>query len=71
MARKSKYERKVEEAIFRFFVVPVIFIIGLLVVSDIISQHIGGEIFKWFLFGGGLLVGLAIYFRKQLQEIKW
>jgi len=71
MARKSKYERKVEEAIFRFFVVPVIFIIGLLVVSDIISQQIGGEIFKWFLFGGGLLVGLAIYFRKQLQEIKW
>ena len=71
MARKSKYERKVEEAIFRFFVVPVIFIIGLLVVSDIISQQVGGEIFKWFLFGGGLLVGLAIYFRKQLQEIKW
>lgn len=71
MARKSKYERKVEEAIFRFFIVPVIFVVSLLVVSEIISQQIGGEIFRWFLFTGGLLVGLAIYFRKQLREIKW
>lgn len=71
MPRKSKYEQKVEEVIFKFIVVPFVFIIGLLIVSEIISQQIGGEIFKWFLFGGGLIVGLAIYFKKQLQEIKW
>ena len=71
MSRPSKYESKVQEAVFKFIVVPFLFVIGLLIVSEVISQQIGGEIFKWFLFGGGLLVGLAIYFKKQLEGIKW
>ncbi|MBN2331289.1 MAG: hypothetical protein JXC85_05740 [Candidatus Aenigmarchaeota archaeon] len=71
MPRHTKYESKVQEAVFTFIVVPLVFIFGILIVSEVISSQIGGEIFKWFLFSAGTIVALAIYFRKKLSEIGW
>lgn len=71
MPRPTKYESKVQEAAFKFIVVPLLFVLGIYIVSVFISDQIGGDIFKWFLFGAGSLAALAIYFKKQLKEIKW
>ena len=71
MPRLTKYERKVQETVFKFIVVPLLFVLGIYIVSDFISKEIGGDLFKWFLFGAGSLSALAFYFKKHLDEISW
>ncbi|RLJ00955.1 MAG: hypothetical protein DRP06_00565 [Candidatus Aenigmatarchaeota archaeon] len=71
MSRPTKYERKVKEAVYIFIVVPLIFVIGIFIVSDFISRQMGGEIFKWFLFSAGTLSALVFYFKEKLKDSKW
>ena len=71
MPRLTKYESKIQEVIFKFLIVPFIFVLGIYLISDFISHQIGSDVFKWFLFVAGTLTSLALYFKKHLQEINW
>lgn len=71
MPRPTKFESKVQEAVFTFIVVPLLLIVGVLVVSDIISQRFGGEIVKWLLAVPSILLALGVYFKTKLKEIHW
>ncbi|MEK6918495.1 MAG: hypothetical protein AABW73_00470 [Nanoarchaeota archaeon] len=57
-------------AVFRFIILPVLFLLGLYVVSVIITQFVGAnELFRWIIFSGGLLAALVYYFKKQLSDL--
>ena len=71
MSRPTKFESKIQEAVFTFIVVPLVLIVGVLVVSDIVSQRFGGEIVKWLLAIPSILLALAAYFKIKLKEIHW
>jgi len=71
MSRPTKFESKIQEVVFTFIVVPVVLIVGVLVISDIVFQRLGGEIVKWLLAVPGILAALRIYFKTKLQEIHW
>ena len=68
----NKWKEKVDEATYKFFVVPVIFLLGLFVVSEIIQAFTDiTDFFKWMLFSAGLLGLIIYYFKKHLNNINW
>ena len=72
MAKMTKWEYKVQEASYKFFVVPIIFLLGLYVTSVIIQTFTGiSDFFKWMLFSAGLLAAIIYYFKRHLSEINW
>ncbi len=72
MPRQTKWEAKIQEAAYKLFAVPVIYVLGLLVVCAIIQEATGiTDLFKWIIFGCGVLGGIIYYFKKHLNEINW
>ena len=68
----DKWEYKVQEATYKFFVVPIIFLLGLYVASVIIQEFTGiNNFFRWMFFSAGLIISIIYYFRKHLNEINW
>ncbi|MBS3090801.1 hypothetical protein J4433_03485 [Candidatus Pacearchaeota archaeon] len=72
MTKPTKWESEVQEAAYKFFAVPVIFLIGLYVASVIIQEFTGiTDFFRWILFSAGLIGAIVYYFKKHLSEINW
>lgn len=68
----DKWEEKIQEAAYKFFAVPVIFLLGLYVASVLIQEFTGiGDLLRWILFSMGLFGALVYYFKKHLNEINW
>ena len=58
-----------DPAYHKFVYVPVVFILGLIIVSELIKTQISNDIFRYLLVGGGLLTALVIYYKKQLMKV--
>ena len=68
----NKWEYKIQEASYKFFAVPIIFLLGLFIASVIIQEFTGiNNFFRWMLFSAGLLAAIIYYFKKHLSEITW
>ena len=62
------YRKRMDPAYYKFVYVPVVFIVGLIIVSELIKTAIPNDFFRYFLIGTGLLGALALYYKKQLQS---
>jgi len=68
----NKWQYKTQEATFKFFLVPIIFLLGIYVVSIMIQVFTGiNDFFRWMLFSIGLFTYIIYYFKKNLTKINW
>ena len=65
----KKYQRKLQEAVFTFIIVPVLFISGAVLVSLLLG--LVKEPGFGFLITGGIITALWVYFKRCLKDIKW
>ena len=60
--------RGMDPAYYKFVYVPICFILGIVIVSEIIKIYIPNTFFRYFLISAGLLGALAVYYKDQLKS---
>ena len=60
--------RNMDPAYYKFIYVPVCFILGIVIVSEIIKIYIPNTFFRYFLITAGLLGALGVYYKEQLKS---
>ena len=66
---QREYDGEVRNGLYRFIVKPLIFIIGIIIISEIINAFIfNNNLFRNILTTGGILSFLIFYFKNEFNK---